>query len=79
VLERDYFTFTDAVDPDEPRADGTGVHGTRMLHKRLSVDVQSPHFYIETDINARFRLPHHKNTGENGLMVLLKARRFNGN
>jgi hypothetical protein len=50
-----------------------------MLHKRFAVEVHAPHFNVEADVNARLKIPRHKNTGENGLMVLSKGVKFNGN
>ena len=74
MLKRDYLTFADAVDPDQARAHGAGVDGARMLNERLAVHVQTPHLDVEADINARFGVPHHKNTGESKLMVLSNGR-----
>jgi hypothetical protein len=50
-----------------------------MLHERFAVEIHTPHFDVKADINARLKIPHHKNTGENGLMVLSKGHRFNEN
>ena len=79
MLQGDDFAFTNAVDPDEPRAYGTGIDRTRMLHKGFAIDIHAPHFDVEADINPRFEVRVIKNTGENGLMVLSKWRGFNGN
>src|SRR6185437_3487639 len=50
-----------------------------MLHEWFAIEVHAPHLYVEADINARLKILRHRNTGENGLMVLSKGRRFNGN
>src|SRR5262249_39943311 len=60
MLHRDDLAFADAVNPDEARAYGGGVDGARMLHERLAVKVQSPHFYVQTDGYPRFDVLDHK-------------------
>jgi hypothetical protein len=49
------------------------------LHEGFAIDVHAPYLYVEADINAGLMILRHKNTGENGLMVLSKRCRFNGN
>jgi magnesium chelatase family protein len=79
MLERDDFAFAYAIDPNKPRAYRGGIYRPSMLHEGFAIDVHAPHFYIQANINARLKIVRHKNTGENGLMVLSKRRRFNGN
>ena len=79
MLQRDDFAFADAVNPDEARTYGAGIHCARMLHERFAIDIHAPYFYVEADINAWLMILRHNNTGENGLMVLSKGDKFNGN
>jgi hypothetical protein len=73
MLERDDFAFAYAIDPDKPRACGAGIHRARMLHEWFAIEIHAPHFYVEADVNARLMILRHRNTGENGLMVLSKG------
>jgi hypothetical protein len=43
------------------------------LHEGFAIDVHAPYLYVEADINAGLMILRHKNTGENGLMVLSKG------
>jgi len=64
MLQRDYLSFTDAIDPDEPCAHGGGIYRSRMLHERLAIYVHAPHLYVEADLNSWLGLLHHKRRGE---------------
>src|SRR6476620_6293054 len=72
MLQGDDFTFAYAIDPDKPRAYGAGIHRARMLHKGFAIEIHAPHFNVEAYVNARLKITRHKNTGENGLIVLSK-------
>jgi len=60
VLERNYFAFTNAIDPDEASPHRRGIDSPRMLHERFAVEIHAPYFYVEADINARLKIPRHK-------------------
>jgi hypothetical protein len=61
LLKRDDRAFADAVNPNQPRANGRGVDGARMLHEWFTEFVQTPDFYIEADIDSGLERAKHKN------------------
>src|SRR5579859_2612966 len=79
VLKRDDLAFAHAINPDEPRADGAGIHRTRVLHEGPAIRIHSPHFHFEAYRDPWLRpLQQHKTSCEIALMVLANGSGFNG-
>lgn len=79
VLQRDYLAFTDTVDTDQPRTDRCGIYRTRMLHERLSIQIQTPNLHVKADSNTRLNMPDHKYWRGLARWYCQKGTGFNGN